>query len=211
MLAVCPRLLRVAAVPRFFAPLKVRRAPRSARCAARLLLASCGIGSYVMVVGQSPTLCASETQDGPGSERKDEVVTKRDLEGVTSKLTSSDDDGADTLFDRLLVLAAPLAGQVGFGSVAGYCAGHFVRTGLKQVAYAVGGLFAVAQLAAYKGFIEIKWNSIRRKVEAAADVDGDGQFGVGDLRIYFRRLVRVLQHQFPGGTGFMAGFTYALL
>ena len=77
-----------------------------------------------MVVGQSPTLCASETQDGPGSERKDEVVTKRDLEGVTSKLTSSDDDGADTLFDRLLVLAAPLAGQVGFGSVAGYCAGR---------------------------------------------------------------------------------------
>ncbi|TFK76545.1 hypothetical protein BDN72DRAFT_729139, partial [Pluteus cervinus] len=55
--------------------------------------------------------------------------------------------------------------QLSFGTVAGLCAGVFIKKGAKAVAWVFGGVFVLLQYLRYKEFITVHWGKIGSKFE----------------------------------------------
>ena len=130
-------------------------------------------------------------------------------EGETPPSENPRDDEEKTSGFATTALAG-IGGHVSVGALLGYSAGYAVKQTLHIAAYFVGVTFIGVQYLSYKGFLTINWNKGLTEVEQALDRDGDGKFGMSDLKIWWDDFVRVLTWNMPGGTGFMAGFYYAL-
>eukprot|EP00357_Protocruzia_adherens_P005777 CAMPEP_0115021946 /NCGR_PEP_ID=MMETSP0216-20121206/31215_1 /TAXON_ID=223996 /ORGANISM="Protocruzia adherens, Strain Boccale" /LENGTH=112 /DNA_ID=CAMNT_0002394451 /DNA_START=38 /DNA_END=372 /DNA_ORIENTATION=+ len=97
----------------------------------------------------------------------------------------------------------PALKQVSMGSIMGFCTGAFAKKLGEKVAYAVGGLFVLIQLAAYNGYLNVNWKKMERDAIAAVDVDGDGKITEVDIKHYWGRLVTFLTFQLPSASGFL--------
>ena len=65
---------------------------------------------------------------------------------------------------EILANAGPFGTQVGFGAVAGYCAGVALRVaGTAGLALAGAGFVALQGLQ-YKGYVEVDWQKVEREL-----------------------------------------------
>ena len=87
--------------------------------------------------------------------------------------------------------------QISFGGVLGFCSGLAVKEIGKTAAMTVGGLFLIAQLAASKGYIDIKWKNVRQDLIQYVDTDGDGKITKNDLKEWARKALAVLKYNLP--------------
>lgn len=62
--------------------------------------------------------------------------------------------------ERALEVAKPLAAQLSFGAVMGYCSGTAMKKIGKAVAFGVGCLFIGLQAAVSTGYIAVDWAKI---------------------------------------------------
>jgi uncharacterized membrane protein (Fun14 family) len=62
--------------------------------------------------------------------------------------------------DQLIDMIAPLLQQLSLGSVLGYATGYALRVVGQMAAFAVGSVFMLVQIAAYKGYINVNWKQI---------------------------------------------------
>lgn len=63
--------------------------------------------------------------------------------------------------EKAMELAKPMAAQISFGSVMGYCSGTAAKKVGKAVAFAVGCIFIGLQAAVSTGYIEVDWARIQ--------------------------------------------------
>ena len=57
-------------------------------------------------------------------------------------------------------MIAPLLQQLSLGSALGYATGYALRVVGQMAAFAVGSVFMLVQIAAYKGYINVNWKQI---------------------------------------------------
>jgi uncharacterized membrane protein (Fun14 family) len=62
--------------------------------------------------------------------------------------------------DQLIDMIAPLLQQLSLGSALGYATGYALRVVGQMAAFAVGSVFMLVQIAAYKGYINVNWKQI---------------------------------------------------
>jgi uncharacterized membrane protein (Fun14 family) len=74
--------------------------------------------------------------------------------------------------ERALELAKPVAAQIGFGTVMGYCSGTAMKKIGKMVAFSVGCLFIGLQAAASTGYISVDWAKIKDSATMKMDKVG---------------------------------------
>jgi uncharacterized membrane protein (Fun14 family) len=91
----------------------------------------------------------------------------------------------------------PLIEQLGFGGLTGAVAGYAAKKVTKWVAIALGLIFILLQLLAYKGFIAINWGEIGSAAQPHL-VEGG--------RSTLSAIWRVLTHNLPFGAAFAGGF-----
>lgn len=63
--------------------------------------------------------------------------------------------------EQALELAKPLAAQMSFGAVMGYCSGYAMKKVGKAVAFGVGIIFIGLQAAVSTGYISVDWAKIQ--------------------------------------------------
>ena len=102
----------------------------------------------------------------------------------------------------------PITKQITMGAIFGYSSGYFSRKFADKVVYVVGGTFVLLQLMQYYGqdYIKINWNNIQRDLEKKLDLNEDGRFDLEDVRVLFKRFMRILTNQLPSSAGFAAAF-----
>jgi uncharacterized membrane protein (Fun14 family) len=131
-------------------------------------------------------------------------------EAASAPEQSRDEDDKATTGGLATTALAAMGGHISVGALLGYSAGYAVKQTLNVVAYLVGVTFVAIQYLSFKGYLTVNWNKGLSEVERALDRDGDGKFGMSDLKIWWQDFVRILTWNMPGGTGFMAGVYYAL-
>mmetsp|Transcript_27753 Transcript_27753/g.36375 ORF Transcript_27753/g.36375 Transcript_27753/m.36375 type:complete len:220 (-) Transcript_27753:319-978(-) len=119
---------------------------------------------------------------------------------------AADPDPMDVVIDKVW----HIAGDLGFGGCLGFASGYAMKELGKEVAFGIGMVFAAAQALAYYGVIEIKWRVIKEKTIQAIDTDGDGKLTAQDIKIYWRKLKKVLTYNLPSGGSFAGGFALGL-
>jgi uncharacterized membrane protein (Fun14 family) len=113
--------------------------------------------------------------------------------------------------DQLIDMIAPLLQQLSLGSVLGYATGYALRVVGQMAAFAVGSLFMLVQIAAYKGYINVNWKQISGDTKKGLlDQDGDGDFDADDMKILVRKFIEICTYQLPSGAGFTAGLALGL-
>ena len=95
---------------------------------------------------------------------------------------------------------------VSVGRYAGYAASRW--TGEAVLHGAVGAAVLVA--LSWRGYIEILWGNIKSDAQKAIDADNDGKFDMQDVKIIFRKVVRVVKSGLPFFAGCAAGFYQAV-
>lgn len=72
-------------------------------------------------------------------------------------MVENKDDPVNQALDKL----KPIASQLTFGSVVGYCSGVALKKLGKAVAFIIGVGFVGVQSAVYAGYIQVDWLKIR--------------------------------------------------
>ncbi|KAF7304796.1 SAM-MT-RSMB-NOP domain-containing protein [Mycena kentingensis (nom. inval.)] len=102
--------------------------------------------------------------------------------------------------------------ELGFGTVAGICAGVFVKKGAKLVAFLLGGMFVFLQYTGSLGIVKVDWKAVdlrfRRAFYTVDPKTGEGVAPtVGSV---WGRLVHFLTADFQPRASFLAGFLLGL-
>mmetsp|Transcript_15234 Transcript_15234/g.22806 ORF Transcript_15234/g.22806 Transcript_15234/m.22806 type:complete len:201 (-) Transcript_15234:291-893(-) len=96
--------------------------------------------------------------------------------------------------------------QISYGFVCGFSSGYALKK-VGKIASVVFGLgFATLQSLAYAGYIEINHNQLKMDVEKVMDLNRDGKVDGDDANIAMDKVMKVLQFNMVGGSGFAAGF-----
>lgn len=112
--------------------------------------------------------------------------------------------------DKLIDQFSPMASQVSFGGLCGFCSGYAVKKAGKLAAVGVGVAFCALQALAYTGVVEVKWRALERATIASLDQNGDGKLDAQDAKLALNRLQSLLQYGMPSSAGFGAGFVLGL-
>jgi len=62
----------------------------------------------------------------------------------------------------------------------------------------------------YKGFIDVDWKQVEKSVVEAVDTDNDGKITENDIRIYWKKVEKILTNNIPDASGFGLGFMFGL-
>lgn len=116
----------------------------------------------------------------------------------------------EDVVQSILSKAKPILGNIGFGSIVGYCSGLAMRSIGRAAAVLIGGTFIGLQVAVGMGYIDVKWDKVGDQTKQAIDVNADGQLNVDDAKEYWKRLRKVLTHKIPSAGGFSLGFLYGV-
>jgi len=93
----------------------------------------------------------------------------------------------------------------------GYATGYALRVVGQMAAFAVGSVFMMVQVAAYKGYITVDWVKVSKDAKQnLLDQDGDGDFDADDIKIMLRNFIEVCTYQLPSGAGFTGGLALGL-
>jgi uncharacterized membrane protein (Fun14 family) len=66
------------------------------------------------------------------------------------------------------------------------------------------------QTLAYNGYITVNHANLKKDVEKILDLNDDGKINREDQLLVAEKLMKVLQYNLPGGSGFVAGFVGGL-
>jgi uncharacterized membrane protein (Fun14 family) len=111
---------------------------------------------------------------------------------------------------QALAVVKPAIGNIGFGTVMGYCSGIAMKKIGKALAVLVGITFVGLQVAASSGFIQVDWGKVRVGFVNKVDATGDGKINVDDAKVYWKKFKEILTHRVPAAGGFSFGFLYGL-
>ncbi|RLN37810.1 hypothetical protein BBJ28_00016509 [Nothophytophthora sp. Chile5] len=112
--------------------------------------------------------------------------------------------------EKLIDLALANAGELTLASGLGFCSGYALKQIGKTAAVAVGIIFLMAQTAAYNGYIDIHWGKVQKDVIAKVDPNGDGKIDKDDVKLWYRKLLKVLTANLPSSAGFSSGFALGI-
>ena len=88
--------------------------------------------------------------------------------------------------------------QLGFGALAGACAGYAAKKIAKVTAVLIGIVFILLQFLAYKHFVAINWDAVGHAARGITDSGAPNSLWAGFWRI--------LTHNLPFGGAFAVGF-----
>ena len=93
----------------------------------------------------------------------------------------------------------------------GYATGYALRVVGQMAAFAVGSVFMMVQVAAYKGYITVDWVKVSKDAKRSIlDQDGDGDFDADDMKLMLRKFIEVCTYNLPSGAGFTGGLALGL-
>lgn len=99
-------------------------------------------------------------------------------------------------------LLGPLAGQIGFGVVAGFCTGYALKKLGRATAFTLGLIFILVQVLASLGFVHVDW----LRIQAAANpyMSSKGLEGL------YKNVLAVLATNLPFAAAFAPGLLFGL-
>ena len=147
----------------------------------------------VSLVAYLRLCCFVATQNGPSDSG----------DGKKQKKT---DDSVDKKIDAVL----GNCGELTLAGSLGFCSGYALKLVGKAAALAVGLVFIVGQVAAYNGYIDIKWGKLQKDAIDRVDPNGDGKIDGTDLKLWYRRLLAIMKTKLPSSVGFSSGFALGI-
>ena len=110
---------------------------------------------------------------------------------------------------EILANAGPFGTQVGFGAVAGYCAGVALRVaGTAGLALAGAGFVALQGLQ-YKGYVAVDWQKVERELrDTVRDISGASSEAAS--RRAMDEMADAIKFGLPGAGGFSLGVAYGV-
>ncbi|KAI0040494.1 hypothetical protein FA95DRAFT_1502784, partial [Auriscalpium vulgare] len=101
--------------------------------------------------------------------------------------------------------------ELSFGTVAGVCAGVFVKKGAKLLAFALGGVFVLLQYLGSASIVKVDWGRAASSYERVFYSKGpDGVRRAPTVSSLFQWLVDFLTADFQPRASFIAGFLLGL-
>ncbi|KAJ7632517.1 FUN14 family-domain-containing protein [Roridomyces roridus] len=102
--------------------------------------------------------------------------------------------------------------ELSFGTVAGICAGIFIKKGAKIVAFFVGGVFVLLQYFGSLGFLKVDWARVGSHFEHRfyATDPKTGSKAPPTIYVVWKSLVDFLTADFQPRASFMAGLVLGL-
>jgi len=101
--------------------------------------------------------------------------------------------------------------RLALSAIVGFFAGKVFQKVTATVFYGIVGLMLVTQYLAFKGTLNVRWGGIFSKAARFLDLDGDGSFGLGDLKAAGWGGASLVARFVPSASGFVAGFAYGVL
>ncbi|RLN50085.1 hypothetical protein BBJ29_000895 [Phytophthora kernoviae] len=115
-------------------------------------------------------------------------------------------DPVEQIIDTVLANCGELTLAGGLG----FCSGYAAKQVGKAAALAVGFIFIMAQAAAYNGYIDIKWGKVQKDVIAKVDPNGDGKINSEDVKLWYRKFLKIMKTNLPSSAGFSSGFALGI-
>ncbi|PPQ64106.1 hypothetical protein CVT24_008923 [Panaeolus cyanescens] len=101
--------------------------------------------------------------------------------------------------------------ELGFGTVAGICAGVFVKKGAKMAAWFMGGIFVLLQYLRAQSFVRVDWKAIGSRFENLFhSTDAAGNKKPPTIMSLWSWLVEFLTADFQPRASFLSGFVLGL-
>lgn len=101
--------------------------------------------------------------------------------------------------------------ELGFGTVAGICAGVFTKKGIKAAAWLLGGVFVLLQYLSSQSLVRVDWGRAASRFESRFHtVDGSGVSRAPTVGGVWTKLVDFLTADFQHRASFIAGFALGL-
>ncbi|KAJ7582897.1 FUN14 family-domain-containing protein [Mycena floridula] len=101
--------------------------------------------------------------------------------------------------------------ELSFGTVAGFCAGVFIKKGLKTVAFILGGVFVMLQYLGHTSILRVDWSKMATRFEnAVSTTDASGHRQTPTVVTAWNWLVNFLVADFPPRATFLAGLVLGL-
>ncbi|KAF5365704.1 hypothetical protein D9758_003238 [Tetrapyrgos nigripes] len=101
--------------------------------------------------------------------------------------------------------------ELSFGTVAGICAGVFIKKGLKTVAFLLGGVFVLLQYLGSYSVIRVDWGAVGKRFEKLFyTTDATGQKKAPTVYTAWNWLVDFLAADFQPRVSFVAGLLLGL-
>ena len=152
---------------------------------------------------------ASELSGSDSQHSRDLEAQSQEKRVVKPESALEDPERADDVLVEYTVGAiGPFISRFGFGGMCGFCAGYAIKQASKVAALLFGLTFVGLQGLQYAGYIEIKWQKIKKDSIRLVDSDGSGVVGVKDIKHYMRNFLAILRFHGPSATGLSAGLYY---
>eukprot|EP00301_Raphidiophrys_heterophryoidea_P025627 c8647_g1_i1.p1 GENE.c8647_g1_i1~~c8647_g1_i1.p1 ORF type:complete len:186 (+),score=62.61 c8647_g1_i1:157-714(+) len=136
-------------------------------------------------------------------EQKKRVEKVEPTEQATSSSLFSTDDLAGKLLHG--------GGTLTFGGIMGFCSGVALKKVGKVMIVLAGGVFAMFQLAANAGYVDIHWEKVQADFKKTMDLNGDGKLDQKDLQIALTKTTAILTNNMATtAAGFTGGFLIGL-
>ncbi|TRM61894.1 FUN14 family-domain-containing protein [Schizophyllum amplum] len=101
--------------------------------------------------------------------------------------------------------------ELSFGTVAGICAGVFVKKGAKAVAFALGGVFVLLQYLGQVSVLKVDWTAMSRRFENLFyKTDANGVKRAPNVGSLWTWVVDFLTADFQPRASFLAGFVLGI-
>ncbi|KAF8797935.1 hypothetical protein BYT27DRAFT_7124179 [Phlegmacium glaucopus] len=101
--------------------------------------------------------------------------------------------------------------ELGFGTVAGVCAGVFIKKGAKALAFLFGGVFVLLQYLGSHSIVRVDWGRAASKFENLFYMkDASGIAKPPNVRALWNGIIDFLTADFQPRASFIAGFALGL-
>ncbi|KAL4175580.1 hypothetical protein KRP22_000545 [Phytophthora ramorum] len=112
--------------------------------------------------------------------------------------------------EQIIDVVLANCGELTLAGGLGFCSGYALKQVGKAAAVAVGLVFIMAQTAAYNGYIDIKWGKVQKDMIARVDPNGDGKINSQDVKLWYRKLLKIMKTNLPSSAGFSSGFALGI-
>lgn len=112
--------------------------------------------------------------------------------------------------EKIIDVVLSNCGELTLAGGLGFCSGYALNQVGKAAAMAVGIVFIIAQTAAYNGYIDIKWGKVQKDMIAKVDPNGDGKIDSEDVKLWYRKLLKIMKTNLPSSAGFSSGFALGI-
>jgi uncharacterized membrane protein (Fun14 family) len=115
-----------------------------------------------------------------------------------------ENDAVTTMIDKV----KPVLQNITFGAVVGYCSGVAMKTMGQLMAVTIGIGFIGVQLVVGLEYVEVDWEKLKIDFVKKVDTNEDGKLDTADVKVWWKKLLKLLTHKIPSAGGFTVGFLY---